>query len=490
MNDPFASFFRGSGRKSVELKTAEKLVTLCATLFEYPYIRYKQDSKVCSRIASIFKKKMDQFVSANPSWWYQGSGNCPTRNAERDRSTLLLLDRSSDCLTPLLHDFNYQAMVNDLLDIKGDKITYKADVPDNPKKKEDKDVLLNEKDKLWVEMRGDHVAKVIEVLTERIQEVMNSSTSMVARKDKNMSLAQLASAMKDLPEYREVTSKLNQHMHIAHGCMDKFTKAGLYDLGDLEQTLATGKDEDDEYTKLSETIDRCEDTLLNLKSPKDRLRLVLIAIISQGGLTTENKESLLQAAKFGRKELAVLDSLIHIGIQSVNDNPSPAITKEPKKGGFLGGFRSRTASQDSEEENEYTSSRYVPPLKKILKDLVTNQLSIDDYPSVIPMPLIANSTSTGIASSARRRGKAEGNNKKKGGATDKWGKKQKGSGPTHYDGGRNIVFMVGGLSFTELRVVRNVMEKEEREIIAGSTKFISPNAFISDLKTLAKESKS
>lgn len=132
----------------------------------------------------------------------------------------------------------------------------------------------------------------------------------------------------------------------------------------------------------------------------------------------------------------------------------------------------------------------MPPLKKILKDLVTNQLSIDDYPSVIPMPLMVNSTSTGIASSARRRGKAESNNKKKGGATDKWGKKQKDSGPTHYDGGRNIVFMVGGLSFAELRVVRNVMEKEEREIIAGSTKFISPNSFISDLKTLAKESKS
>lgn len=486
MKDPFASFFNGS--QSVESKTAEKLVTLCATLNEYPYIRYRQTSNVGRSIASVFKKKMDKFVGNNPGWWYHGSGNCPTRNAERDRSTLLLLDRSSDCLTPLMHDFNYQAMVNDLLQVNGDKITYKADSPDNPKKKEDKTVLLSEKDKLWVEMRGDHVAKVIEVLTLKIQEVVNSSTSKVARKDKgskSMSLAQLASALKDLPEYREVTAKLYQHMHIAHECMEKFNKAGLMELSDVEQTLATGKDEEDKSTKLSETIGRCESALIGIKSSKDRLRLILITIISQGGLTSSDKDRLLRAAQLGRKEMQTLESLAKIGIQTVNrNNPEATTSTETKNKGFLGLLRKRSSSEDSEEDNEYTSSRYVPPLKRILKELVSNQLSIEEYPSVIPMPLVSNSSST---SSARRRGKggAEGTGKKKGGATDKWGKKQsKGSEPTHFDGGRNIVFMVGGLSFAELRVARNVMEKESREIIAGGTKFVSPDEFIDDLKTL------
>ena len=107
----------------------------------------------------------------------------------------------------------------------------------------------------------------------------------------------------------------------------------------------------------------------------------------------------------------------------------------------------------------------------ILKDLVSNQLSLDEYPSVIPMPPMSNSSSTGVASSARRRGKSvEKSSRRKGGATDKWGRKEsKSSGPTHYDGGRNIVFMAGGLSFAELRVVRDVMERESREIIAGGT---------------------
>ena len=146
-----------------------------------------------------------------------------------------------------------------------------------------------------------------------------------------------------------------------------------------------------------------------------------------------------------------------------------------------------STSSSFDEESEYASSRYVPPLKGILTDLVLNQLSIDEYPSVIPMPMSATSSSAG-AGSARRRGKGGTDAKKKGGATDKWGKLGTStlspSGGGNYVGGRSILFMVGGLSYSELRVTRDVMEKESREIIAGSTKFVSPAEFVEDMHTL------
>lgn len=336
INDPFSALYRGN---ALEMQAAEKLVTVCATLNEYPHIRYSQNSRTCNSLARIFNMKMDQFVGSNPSWWYHGSGNCPFNGVERDRSTVLLLDRCSDCLTPLMHDFTYQAMVNDLLNVFGDKITYRAESQENPKKKEDKDVLLNDKDKLWVEMRGEHIAKVIEVLSGRIQEVVNSSTSNVTRKSSgsNMSLSQLASALKELPEYREVMSKLSQHMHIAHECMDQFGREGLLDLSDVEQTFATGKDEDNRTIKLSETISRCEAAMLKLKDPKDRLRLMLIATISQGGLPRSDKDRLLRAAQLGRKELQTLESLAEIGISTINNRPNGGSTQQAQpKTGFLG----------------------------------------------------------------------------------------------------------------------------------------------------------
>ena len=320
----FKSFYLRNGASPIELDVAEKLVTVCATLNEYPYIRYRQSSGACSSLASLFHLKMDEFVSQNPDWWYHGSGKSGKKHAERDRSTLLLLDRANDCLTPLMHDFTYQPMVHDLLTMEGDKITYDAESAEDPNIKEPKDVLLNEKDKLWVELRGKHIAKVIEVLSARINEVVNSSTvnAFSGKSGGNMSLSQMASALKELPEYREIMQKLSQHMHLSHECMDKFNRTGLMDLSEVEQTLATGKDEDGRSPKLTEMITRVEGSLLRMTDSKERLRLVLITIISQGGLGGSERDRLLRAAQLSRDEMQVLNSLEHMGVSTYASSSS------------------------------------------------------------------------------------------------------------------------------------------------------------------------
>ena len=115
-----------------------------------------------------------------------------------------------------------------------------------------------------------------------------------------------------------------------------------------------------------------------------------------------------------------------------------------------------------DDDSEYASSRYIPRLKPILADLVANQLSIDEYPSVIPMPAMASSSTSG--SSARRRGKGpEGSARKKKAGTEKWSKtgvSETGTkAATNFTGGRNLIFMVGGMAFLELKIAREVMER-------------------------------
>jgi syntaxin-binding protein 1 len=129
-------------------------------------------------------------------------------------------------------------------------------------------------------------------------------------------------------------SKLSQHMHIAHECMDQFSGAGLMNLSDVELELATGKDENDRSAKLSETIRQCESVMLRIQDPKDRLRLMLIATISQGGLSRSDKDRLLRAAQLGRKELQTLESLSQLGISTTNNKASEGASSAKK--GFLG----------------------------------------------------------------------------------------------------------------------------------------------------------
>jgi syntaxin-binding protein 1 len=174
---------------------------------------------------------------------------------------------------------------------------------------------------------------------------------------------------------------------------------------------------------------------------------------------------------------------------------------------FLSTFfiHSSRGGDTADDEGEYAASRYSPPLKAILEELVTNSLSLEDYPSVLPMPEMGPTTSSGgssgAAASARggaarsarnsRRGEAA-SARKSTGPSNRWAKStgvenKRGIGPVSFSGGRSIVFVMGGMSYQELKVTRDVMINESREIVVGSTTFLSPSEFVSDLTKLGQE---
>lgn len=116
-----------------------KLVSLCVTLNEYPHVRYNQNSVLGARLATMVQEALNvrafvrqigigsvyvciirtatnqeyrsdrcisqEFVARQEDWWYFGQQG----HTERERGTLLLLDRAEDPLTPLIHEHTYQA---------------------------------------------------------------------------------------------------------------------------------------------------------------------------------------------------------------------------------------------------------------------------------------------------------------------------------------------------------------------------------------------
>lgn len=163
------------------------------------------------------------------------------------------------------------------------------------------------------------------------------------------------------------------------------------------------------------------------------------------------------------------------------------------------------SASDDEDEGEYAASRYVPPIKPLLEQLCTNELSLEEYPSVMPMPDMGPSPSSSSNSRSARsarsskssvgasaRGAASSVRKKAGGPSSKWAKSsasasKSGGGATRFTGGRQIVFMLGGVSYGEIRHVREVSQKMGREIVVGSTDFITANDFLADLEVLGSE---
>lgn len=476
-------FLRGSGRDPSrdEITIANRIVTLCATLNEYPHIRYPAASAVCTKLAGVIHMKMNEFVGSNQAWWYHGDST----HTQRGRSTFLLLDRSHDCLSPLMHEFTYQAMVYDLIPVDDDRISYEADSPsthtdEETKANTTKEVLLNENDDVWVELRHKHIADVVQTLGTRIREIVQSNTGKVLGKKGSdaaaLSLSQMANALKALPEYREVMSKLSQHMHISHQCMDLFNRQGLLDLSELEQTLATGKDEGGRTPRINEMVEKMEAALQGIRDSVTRIRLLAILIVSQKGLRTIDRDRLLGAARLSSAETNTLANLEKLGITMVR--PASNNSKITPM------FKRLASSSPDDSESEYTSSRYVSSLKGILRDMQENKLSLEEYPSVLPMPEAG--SSSGVATTARP--KAVVGSARKGGATSRsrWTQQNEATPKKKpgFQGGRQIVFVVGGMCYSELRSVSEVTASGDIEFIAGSTRFITPADFVDELSSL------
>jgi hypothetical protein len=67
-----------------------------------------------ARLAQLLQVDLDDYAKGDPDF--------PPRSNTRPRAVLLLYERGFDVVTPLLHEFTYQAMANDLLPIEDGKL--------------------------------------------------------------------------------------------------------------------------------------------------------------------------------------------------------------------------------------------------------------------------------------------------------------------------------------------------------------------------------
>ena len=132
---------------------------------------------------------------------------------------------------------------------------------------------------------------------------------------------------------------------------------------------------------------------------------------------------------------------------------------------------SRKESLDS--GSEYNSSRYACDLKETLHKMDQHRLSISEYPSIYPLPELPPETisQTGVSSARSKASKYSKNTNKNG-------------TPASGGGSRQIVFMVGGVCYSELRAAEELTAAGGSEVVIGGTSFITPGSFVDDLASI------
>uniref|UniRef100_A0AAY4CFT5 Syntaxin binding protein 3 n=1 Tax=Denticeps clupeoides TaxID=299321 RepID=A0AAY4CFT5_9TELE len=255
---------------------ADQIVTLCATLDEFPGVRYKKDSPVqhAKDLAELVDQKLAKYYEMDDT----------TKKKEKTPAQLLILDRAFDPMSPILHELTYQAMAYDLLPIKNDTYRYKA------KDGSAKEALLNDSDELWVRLRHMHIAEVTEKMPKLVKEISASKKEP----DSKVTIGTLAQIMKKMPSFRKQVAQKSVHVSLAEDCMTRYQK-NVDRLCRVEQDLAVGSDV--EGLKVKDPMRTLLPVLIHDHSTYDKIRAVLLYIFSLNGTTEENLNKLIQHVK-------------------------------------------------------------------------------------------------------------------------------------------------------------------------------------------------
>lgn len=343
---------------------SEKLVSVCATLEEYPYVRYKADQPRMEQLAQMFQTKMNEFVAKNDSFAYAPN-----------RGTLLFIDRGQDTIAPLIHESTFQAMIYDLLDVEEEQITYPAETNAGTVMKT---AFLNENDKLWTEFRHTHIAKVSDEIGKRMAALSSSKTGSSLGKGKSTDLQSMAAALRELPEYRELLGKLSQHLFLAGKAMEVFTSTSLLDASNLEQSMATGVDDSGKKLKHSSIAKQLEDLMRDPKlTESDRFRVAAIFALTQDAMKDTEKNKTMQAACLSKKYDTALLNLRHVA--------GPALYKQ--NGNSLLSAEELKEATKRATAAEYSTARYDPKIKSTVEKALKSTLDETEYPFIIAPPL-------------------------------------------------------------------------------------------------------
>ncbi|XAR54995.1 hypothetical protein NMG60_11030359 [Bertholletia excelsa] len=461
---------------------ATRIATVFASLQEFPVIRYRA-------VKSLDPTTMTTFRDLIPTKLAAGVWNCLMKYKanlknfpQMETCELLIVDRSIDQIAPVIHEWTYDAMCHDLLAMEGNKYVHEisSKTGSAPEKKE---VLLEDHDPIWLELRHAHIADANERLHQRMSSfAKNKAVHLQQVPSGDLSTRDLQRMVHALPQYHEQYDKLSLHINIAEKINHIVNERGLKQLGQLEQDLVFGDAGTKDVIKFLKT----QQELTN----ENKLRLLMIyAACYPERLESEKMMKLMELARLPPEDLAAVNNMRLL--EGSSDNKKSLFRPLNLKFDVHKKKKHANRKDRTGEEVMWQLSRFYPMIEVLVERLGKGELPKNQYPSMNdPSPSSHVRSASGHfgqvntphsmrrrrATWARPRGSEDGY------ASDSILRQ---ASADFRMGQRIFVFIVGGATRSELRVCHKLSAKLNREVVLGSSSLDDPPKFIKKLKDIA-----
>ncbi|XP_062515887.1 syntaxin-binding protein 1-like [Corticium candelabrum] len=446
----FFSPSKVQGRSHMLERMAEQIATLCVTLGEYPSVRYRTDSSRCLELAEMVRSRLNAYKVDDMSMGKQPG---------QQKSQLIILDRGFDPISPLLHELTLQAMAHDLLGLKDDIFKYEYTSGNDALAV--KEVLLDEHDELWCQLRHMHIADVMKNVSLQMRQFLQAKK--VTKPGADVSIREMSKIMKKIPQYRKELNKYEVHMHLAEECMRRY-KDGVEQLCPAEQDLAMGMTSQGE--KVRDPMRLIIPILLDQSvKVEDKLRLLLLYIVIRNGISDENLQKLVKHGQIPQSEFSTITNMQHLGIPVISEVDRDRKKKRPQR-------KERT-------DDTYNVSRWVPMIKDVMEDAIDGTLDSKLF-RFLEGTATSHTEDADISVAAGAKS-----------ARWTWHQRdpQQKPGAVARTGPRLIIFIAGGATYSELRSAYEVSNDENRkgwEVIVGSNCMLSPKQYLTELRDLER----
>jgi len=347
-----------------------------------------------------------------------------TRDRERFSgsapSTLLILDRREDPVTPLLSQWTYQAMLHQLLTINNNRLSL-AGAPGVPKDLTDI-VLCTDQDEFYATNLYSNFGEIGQTIKLLMEEFQNKAKSH----QKIDSIADMKNFVEHYPQFKKMSGTVSKHVTLVSELSRLVAARNLLEISELEQEIVSDGDLKDMSKRVSEMI-QSEKTNLN-----DAMRLCMLYALRFENTSSSSLRSLLSILRKrgGEKEARFVQNLLRFAGQNVRkgnlfadqNNTTRNITGKLFKG--LKGV-----------ENVYT--QHTTQLKDILEDCVKSKLKDGAFPAMGP------SESFPVKSI--------------------------------------VVFIVGGFTYEEAYTVHQLNSSLGVNIVLGGTSVVNSNSFVDQI---------